>query len=359
MTSVTRRSLLLGSAGAFLASGPAAAAATGAATGAPAGSPASGRGVPGLGGRPANIIVLTPRKDVGDVLGFRDLLESMGMQAKIDVREVQQAAAVAGMLPDIRAARPDLVLTVFTPLTLATVGRYDDPDQSKFLTDVPVVFTSVTDPVASRIVRSLERPGRAVTGTRHIAPVAVQLKTMLAYRRWKKIAAVYNPAEENMVVAVRDLKEEAARQGVEIIDGAIPRDGAGRPNPDAIPDVIRDVAKAGAELIYIGPDTLVASNNSQAVADAALANNVATFCSTELPIRRSGLLMGLVSPAVNVGRFAGLKAYDILTGARPAASVPVETLNRFSLLLRINTAKRLDLYPPMRLLNIAEIVKDA
>lgn len=69
--------------------------------------------------------------------------------------------------------------------------------------------------------------------------------------------------------------------------------------------------------------------------------------------------MGLVSPAVNVGRFAGLKAYDILNGAKPAAAIPVETLNRFSLLLRINTAKRLDLYPPMRLLNIAEIVKDA
>lgn len=355
MTSVTRRSLLLGSAGALLASGPAAAAATGTLAGASTPNPATA----GRGNRPANIIVLTPRKDVGDVLGFRDLLESMGMQAKIDVREVQQASAVAGMLPDIRAARPDLVLTVFTPLTLATVGRYDDPDPSKFLTDVPVVFTSVTDPVASRIVRSLEQPGRAVTGTRHIAPVAVQLKTMLAYRRWKKIAAVYNPAEENMVVAVRDLKEEAARQGVEIIDGAVPRDGAGRPNPDAIPDLIRDVARAGAELIYIGPDTLVASNNSQAVADAALANNVATFCSTELPIRRSGLLMGLVSPAVNVGRFAGLKAYDILSGAKPATAIPVETLNRFSLLLRINTAKRLDLYPPMRLLNIAEIVKDS
>ncbi|BAI73682.1 ABC transporter substrate-binding protein (plasmid) [Azospirillum sp. B510] len=355
MTFVTRRSLLLGTAGALLASGPAAVAATGV----PAGSPASGQGMPGRGGRPANIVVLTPRKDVGDVLGFRELLESMGMQAKIDVREVPQATAVAAMLPEIRAAKPDLVLTVFTPLTLAAVGRYDDPDPSKFLTGVPVVFTSVTDPVASRIIRSLEQPGRAVTGTRHIAPVAVQLKTILAYRRWRKIAAVYNPAEENMIVAVRDLREEAGRQGVEVIDGAIPRDGSGKPNANAIPDVIREVAKAGAELVYIGPDTLVASNNSQAVADAALANNVATFCSTELPIRHSGLLMGLVSPAINVGRFAGVKAYDILTGSRPAAAVPVETLNRFSLLLRIDTAKRLDLYPPMRLLNIAEIIKDA
>ncbi|TWA74586.1 putative ABC transport system substrate-binding protein [Azospirillum brasilense] len=309
--------------------------------------------------KPARIVVLTPRKDVGDVLGLRDFIASSGLSATVEVREVPQASAMPTLLPEIRASKPDLVVTVFTPLTLGTVGRYDDPDPSRFLTDVPVVFTSVTDPVASRVVRALDRPGRAVTGTRHIAPAAVQMKTMLSYRRWKKIAAVYNPAEDNMVVAVRDLKEEAARQGVEIHDAALPRDASGAPVAAAIPDLIADAARAGAELVYIGPDTLVASNNNAVVAEQALAHRLATFCSTELPIRRANLLMGLVSPAVNVGRFAGLKAVEILTGAKPADTIPVETLNRFSLLLRIGAAKQLDLYPPMRLLNIAEIVQDA
>ena len=309
--------------------------------------------------KPARIVVLTPRKDVGDVLGLRDFIASSGLPATVEVREVPQISAMPSLLPDIRAARPDLVVTVFTPLTLAAVGRYDDPDPSRYLTDIPLVFTSVTDPVASRVVRGLDRPGRAVTGTRHIAPAAVQMKTMLSYRRWKKIAAVYNPAEDNMVVAVRDLKEEAARQGVEVHDAALPRDAAGAPVAAAIPDLISDAARAGAELVYIGPDTLVASNNNAVVAERALAHRLATFCSTELPIRRANLLMGLVSPAVNVGRFAGLKAVEILTGAKPADSIPVETLNRFSLLLRIGAAKQLDLYPPMRLLNIAEIVQDA
>ena len=309
--------------------------------------------------KPARIVVLTPRKDVGDVLGLRDFIASSGLSATVEVREVPQASAMPTLLPEIRASKPDLVVTVFTPLTLGAVGRYDDPDPSRFLTDVPVVFTSVTDPVASRVVRALDRPGRAVTGTRHIAPAAVQMKTMLSYRRWKKIAAVYNPAEDNMVVAVRDLKEEAARQGVDIHDAALPRDAAGAPQAAAIPDLIADAARAGAELVYIGPDTLVASNNNAVVAEQALAHRLATFCSTELPIRRANLLMGLVSPAVNVGRFAGLKAVEILTGAKPADAIPVETLHRFSLLLRIGAAKQLDLYPPMRLLNIAEIVQDA
>lgn len=342
--SLSRRSVLAGATGALLAST------------APGFSQSA---KPVAAGKTARILVLTPRKDVGDVLGLRDFIGSSGLPATVDVREVPQASALPALLPEIRAAKPDLVVTVFTPLTLAAVGRYDDPDPSRFLTDIPLVFTSVTDPVASRIVRSLDRPGRPVTGTRHIAPVSVQLKTMLSYRRWKKIAALYNPAEDNMVVAVRDLKEEAQRQGVEVVDSALPRDASGAPSAAAIPDLIADAARAGAELVYIGPDTLVASNNNGMVAEQALAHKLATFCSTELPIRRANLLMGLVSPAVNVGRFAGLKAVEILTGAKPADGIPVETLNRFSLLLRIGAAKQLDLYPPMRLLNIAEIVQDA
>ncbi len=313
---------------------------------------------PAAKGKGARIVVLTPRKDIGDVLGLRDYIESSGLTATIDVREIPKASDLPSLLPEIRAAKPDLVVTVFTPLTLGVVGRYDDQNPERFLTDVPVVFTSVTDPVASRIVRSLDRTGRPVTGTRHIAPVSVQLKTMMSYRRWKKIAAIYNPAEDNMVAVVRELREEAPRQGVELLDAPLPRDAAGAPIAAAIPDVIADVARAGAELIYIGPDTLVASNNNAVVAEQALNHNLATFCSTELPIRRANLLMGLVSPAVNVGRFAGMKAVEILSGAKPADAIPVETLNRFSLLLRIGAAKRLDLYPPMRLLNIAEIVQE-
>jgi putative ABC transport system substrate-binding protein len=337
--SLSRRSVLIGASGALLSTG----------------TTAFAQGAPKA---PVKIIVLTPRKDVGDVLGLRDYIASSGLRATIDVREVAQASAMPSLLPDIRAEKPDLVVTVFTPLTLATVGRYDEPDPDKFLTDVPVVFTSVTDPVASRIVRSLDQPGRPVTGTRHIAPMAVQVRTMLAYRRWKKIMTVYNPDESNMVIAVKELKEEAARQGIEVLDAALPRNAEGAIVPAAIPDLIRDGARDGAELVYIGPDTMVASNNNKLVADAALEHNLATFCSTELPIRRAKLLMGLVSPAVNVGRFAGLKAFEILANAKPPESIPVETLSRFSLLLRIEAAKRLDLYPSMRLLNIAEIVQD-
>ncbi|MDR3518982.1 MAG: ABC transporter substrate binding protein [Azospirillaceae bacterium] len=312
--------------------------------------------------RVKRVIVLTPRKTIADILGFRDYLQTSSstnkLSVQIDIREVEPGE-VAALIPQIRAAKPDLILTIFTPITLATVGRYDEANPSAFITDIPVVFSSVTDPVASHIVQKLEQPDRPVTGTRHIAPMAVQMKTIMAYRPWTRIAAVYNPAENNMVGAIRDLKREAALLNVEVVDKPLPRDAAGVTDARAIPDLVREAAAAGAQLLYIGPDTLVASNNNTVIADAALTNRLATFCCTELPIRRANLLMGLVSPAINVGRLAGIKAEEILTGTASADRIPIETLNRFSLLLRIGTARTLDLYPPMKLLNIAEIIQDS
>lgn len=41
---------------------------------------------------------------------------------------------------------------------------------------------------------------------------------------------------------------------------------------------------------------------------------------------------------------------------QPASQIPVSTLQRFSLLINMDTARRLDIYPPMLLLNVAEVI---
>jgi putative ABC transport system substrate-binding protein len=308
--------------------------------------------------RPFRIVILTPRADIGDVIGFQEFFQTRQIPAEFDIVEVPQPEMVTERIPAINADRPDLVMTVFTPATLAAVGQYDDPDPSRFITDIPVVFSSVTDPMGSRVVPSLDRPGRNVTGTSHIAPAGVQLNTILAYRPIQRIAVVYNPGENNMVVTVGNLRAACSALGLTLMEMPLPPGADGTPSPEAIPDLIATAKRDGAELIYIGPDTLVASRNNKLVADAALEHQLPTFCATELPIRSAPLLMGLVSRATNVGRFAAFKASEILLNGRSPSTVPVQTLDRFSLIVRIEVARRLNLYPPMRLLNIAEVIRD-
>ena len=71
---------------------------------------------------------------------------------------------------------------------------------------------------------------------------------------------------------------------------------------------------------------------------------------------KSGALSGLVSRYYSVGQFTAHKAEQILVGKQAAATVPVETLKRFSFQVRMPAAHRLKLPPPLAMFNYAEII---
>jgi putative ABC transport system substrate-binding protein len=58
-----------------------------------------------------------------------------------------------------------------------------------------------------------------------------------------------------------------------------------------------------------------------------------------------------------VGRLTAAKAQAILLERRSPAEIPVETLERFTYLIRLPVAQRLRLYPPLPLLRYAEIIE--
>lgn len=337
MTDLTRRS--------FMVTSFAAAAAT----------PLAGRAL-AAAETPRRIYMVLPRSDVGDASGFQAYLASTDIPVEYTRRVVgTDPAMIRGVVDEIRAAKPDLVFSVFTQITqglAGTAGATATP-----LGDIPLVFSSVTDPVAANVVSRLQGHGRNVTGTRHIAPVDTQLKVMGNYRPFRRLAIIYNALEPNMLATVAELRRRAAESGFTLIEKAVPVEN-GEPRADVLPQLVAEAAADGADFLYIGPDSMVASNNSEVLAEAALVHRLPTFCATELPIRSSNVLFGLVSRAYNVGGLAGYQAAQILTKGTAAADIPIETLHRFTLMLRMSVAKELRFFPPMLLLKIAEVNTD-
>ena len=83
----------------------------------------------------------------------------------------------------------DLVLAIATPAAQAMAN------ESK---DIPILVTAVTDPAASKLVKSNDEPGNNVSGTSDLTPVKKQmelLKQMLP--KTKKVAMLYCSAEAN------------------------------------------------------------------------------------------------------------------------------------------------------------------
>ena len=76
----------------------------------------------------------------------------------------------------------------------------------------------------------------------------------------------------------------------------------------------------------------------------------------ELAVRTGGALLGLVSRYYAVGQLAGAKALEILQGGHSPEQAGVQTLPRFALMVNMAAAHRLRMYPPMDMLNFAEII---
>ena len=70
----------------------------------------------------------------------------------------------------------------------------------------------------------------------------------------------------------------------------------------------------------------------------------------------AGVLAVLLGRYYSVGQLAGAKAVEILAGGKSPATIPVERLKRFSLLVNMRVAHSLRLYPPIDMLNYAEVI---
>ncbi|AWK87209.1 ABC transporter substrate-binding protein [Azospirillum thermophilum] len=308
--------------------------------------------------RTFRITMVLGRGESDNEFGFKDYLARRGIRAEYTIRNTGgDAGRMPAIIEEIRDTRPDLIYSWGTPQTRALVGPYDEADPRRHITDIPVVFTFVAAPVDARIVPDLTRPGRNVTGTVHIAPVSVQLNTIQAYRPIRRLGVIFNPIERNSVLAVEGLRAEAALRGLELIEEPVPIDASGEPSAPAVPDLIARAASRGAEMLYIGPDTFIAFHNRSVVAEEALRHRLPTFSVTELIVRTDKAMLALASSSYGIGRFTAFKAAQIMVDGTRPADIPVETLKRFSVIINMATVRDLEFYPPIGLLNFAEIIE--
>lgn len=307
--------------------------------------------------RPPRIYMILYRGETGVEKGFRDYLRAHGVAAELIVRDVAlDVGKVPALLQEARALHVDLIYTWGTPVTLAVAGREDAADPTVHVTDIPVLFTMVASPEGSGLVRSRAGSGRNITGACHVVPLAQQLGAMRAYRPYQRVGMVYNPAEPNSLLNLREMRAAAAKDGFLLIERAVPQGDNGQPLPAALPDLLDELARAQAQMLYMGPDSFLSSHR-KAYTEAALARRLPTFSATEAAIRDGKALFGLVSGYEHVGRLTAFKAMQILRQGQRPGTIPVETLARFSYLVNMSVAAQLDFYPPLKVINFAELIR--
>jgi putative ABC transport system substrate-binding protein len=286
----------------------------------------------------------TPLTDSQRVAAFvqrlRELGWTDGRNIAIEYRWPEgRSDRVAEIALELVRIKVDVIVTTGTPGALAA---------KQATSVIPVVMTTVADPVGSGLVANLARPGGNITGlSLQQADVAGKRLELLrevipALRRLAILANVSNP---NAVPEAGEVRAAARTLGLEVAMFEVRRS-------EDIAHAFEALIKDHAEALYVLGDPLLTTNRVR-INTLALGARLPTVSSREFVE-----LGGLMSYGPNIPdlfRRAAEYADKILRGAKPA-DLPVEQPTKFDLVINLVAAKALGLTVPPSLLARADEV---
>ena len=267
--------------------------------------------------------------------GFEQGLEEAGLDVTLDVQNAQSDQATANTIAGTFAsADPDLVLAIATP-SAQTVAQA--------ISDVPVLFTAVTDPVSAKLVDSLEAPGANVTGTSDANPVKEQLQLLQELDAdAKRVGVVYSSGEVNSQVQVEWAKEAASELGLEIVEATVSNSS----------EVQQAANSLDVDAFYVPTDNAVVSALESLIGVAQ--NQQIPVIAAEGDSVERGAVATYGLNYEKLGQQTAEMAVRILTEDADPATMPVETQNEPELYVNPSAAEAMGVELPQSMLDEAD-----
>lgn len=229
-------------------------------------------------------------------------------------------STLAGIANSYAASDNDLFVAIATPPAQAL---------AQVIQDRPIVFASVTDPVAAGLVDSMAVPGGNVTGTSDQLPPDLQLDALLSIMpELSSLGIVYSSSEVNAEVQATAMREAAERRGVEVQIATVVNSS----------EVAQAAESLSVEAYYVGNDNTVVSA-MESMVQVGERNQRLVFTSDADSVER-GAAASYATDYKAQGRQTARIMVRILEGEAPA-EVPVEVQDDLELTLNPEAAARM------------------
>ena len=242
---------------------------------------------------------------------------------------------------ELLALKPDLIFTTNDPGALAL---------KRATSTVPIVFASISDPVALGLVKSLRHPGGNLTGQASAQTLETIGKRLQLLKEWfprlSRISIMFSQDDRDNTFWLGEFRRYAAKLGMQAVELNV-RD---------VQDI--DVAfgklqRDGVGALYVFSNALTYTHR-ETIFGHALAARVPTISSTT-NFADAGGLIAYGSRPEDLARGGAWYVDRILRGAKPA-DLPVQQPTRYELVINAKTAKALGLTIPQSLLIQADRV---
>ena len=279
--------------------------------------------------------------------GLRDGLRQLGYEegkqilleirdTKSDLKLVEEAART------FERERINLIYAVTTSVVTPV---------KNVTSQIPIVFSVGSDPVASGLVQSFGRPGGRLTGIQYSTTDLTGkrleiLKEILP--KLSRVVTIYNPNNRSALEAAALAREAAQQFRVQLferhatsVEELRQRFGALKPGE--------------ADAYFYISDGMVMSQ-AQLVIDMATSKRLPTMFSEQSLVAMGGLA-SYGQNFYEIGRLSAKYVQKIMTGA-PPGDLRVEIVDKFELVVNLKTAKQIGLtIPPNVLARADKVIK--
>ena len=219
----------------------------------------------------------------------------------------------------------DLICGIATPSAMSAYN-------STMNTEIPTIFTAVSDPVAAGLANEDGTPVGNVTGTSDYLAVTEQLKMIREILpEAKKIGIIYTTSETNSESSVAEYEKHAAEFGFEIVKTGI--------------NTVADVELAATDLAgkvdcftNLTDNTVVSALQTELA--AASKAGIPVFGS-EVEQVKAGCLASMGLEYYELGKQTGAMAAKVLKGEAKASEINFETISQASLYVNNQVANDL------------------
>ena len=275
--------------------------------------------------------------------GFIEALASKGFKEgenlNLEIQNAEGDIPTSQMIAEsFISSDKDLIFTIGTPAAQAAFNTTKD---------TPIITTAVTDAVQAGLVKSKEKSGTNVAGTSDAVPLEKQLELIKEIvKDVKTIGVLYNTSEVNSEIQVKELKELAKKNNIEVITKGI---SSVNDISQSLDSILGDI-----DVLYTPADNLVASSMA-IIADKAIAKKIPVIGAEEAHVNSGAL----ITEGINykkLGFEAGIMAVEVLEG-KDIKELSIKTLEETELVINEDTLKKLSITIDEEIMSRAKIVK--
>lgn len=255
--------------------------------------------------------------------GFQAAFEDAGIEAEFDFQSAQNDQNNASTIANNFVAEGvDLIFANSTPSAQSALQATED---------IPILFTSVTDPIDAGLVDSFEEPGKNATGVVDMHPDSITQTVEFIDEHFEgsTIGLVYSAGEANSAAQIEAVNTAVEGTSLSTVEATVSNSSEVQQSTTSL--------VGDADVFFIITDNTVVSA-LEAVVGVAEEQGIPLFVGEPDSVARGGFA-AFGFEYHDIGYRTGEMAIEILTGDKTPQEIPTENPPEINLYLNKEAAE--------------------